>query len=69
MNPDRIAVTRRSHKAAGGKGPRFPGRTRSQTPKGRFYRSPWQHTSSHLPPVSEGGDTTTRTVSAVTNAR
>lgn len=56
MNPDWLAVTRRSHKEAGGRGPWFPGRTRSQTPKGRFYRSPWQRTSSHPPPVSKGGN-------------
>lgn len=56
MNPDWLAVTRRSHKEAGWRGPKFPGRTRSQTPKGRFYRSPWQRTSSHPPPVSKGGN-------------
>lgn len=54
VNPDRLAVMRQSHKEAGGRGPQFPGRTRSQTPKGRFYRSPWQRTSSHPPPASKG---------------
>lgn len=58
MNPEWLAVMRRSHKEAGGRGPRFPRRTRSQTPKGRFYQSPWQRTSSHPPPVSEGGGKT-----------
>lgn len=75
VNPDRLAVMRQSHKEAGGRGPQFPGRTRSQTPKGRFYRSPWQRTSSHPPPASKGRDKRQRVwengweVSAVTNAR
>lgn len=59
MNPDWLAAMRRSHKEAGGRGLWFPGRTQSQTPKGRFYRSPWQRISSHPPPVHEGGDKTT----------
>lgn len=55
QNPGRLEVTKRSRKEAGGRGRWSPGRTRSQTPRGRFYRSPWQHTSSHPPPESEGG--------------
>lgn len=64
---------KQSHKAAGGRGPQFPGHIRSQTPKGRSYRSPWRRTSSHPPPVSRWGDKTDerrqRKVSAVTNER
>lgn len=51
---DVLAVMRRSHKEAGGRGPRCPGRRRSQRPIGRFCRSPWQRTSSRPPPAGQG---------------
>lgn len=65
----RVAVKRRSRKEAGETGPSFPGRTRSQTPKGRFCRSPWQHISSHPPPVDERRDKCMRGDNHKTSAR
>lgn len=51
---DIFELMRRSHKVAEGRGPRCPGRRRSQRPTGRFCQSPWQRTSSRLQPVGQG---------------
>lgn len=51
---DVLAVMRRSHKEAVGRGPRCPGRRRLQRPTGRFCQSPWQRTSNRPPPAGQG---------------